>query len=173
MKSMGGMAGFLDKMPGMGGSDMQKAVQDAKPEEKVREMEALINSMTPFERKNPDKINPSRKRRIAAGSGREIQDVNRLLKQHKQMAKMMKMISKPEGISKMMKSMQGLMGGGGAGGGGPLFGGGQQGGAKDVNPAQMAKQMGLDPNNMPSTEEMQKQMQELQNQAPKKFKTRF
>ena len=139
-------------------------------------MEALINSMTPFERKNPDKINPSRKRRIAAGSGREIQDVNRLLKQHKQMAKMMKMISKPEGISKMMKSMQGLMGGGGAGGGGggPLFGGGgQQGGAKDVNPEQMAKQMGLDPNNMPSTEEMQKQMQEMQNQAPKKFKTRF
>ena len=132
--------------------------------------------MTPFERKNPDKINPSRKRRIAAGSGREIQDVNRLLKQHKQMAKMMKMISKPEGISKMMKSMQGLMGGGGAGGGGggPLFGGGgQQGGVKDVNPQQMAKQMGLDPNNMPSTEEMQKQMQEMQNQAPKKFKTRF
>ena len=131
--------------------------------------------MTPFERKNPDKINPSRKRRIAAGSGREIQDVNRLLKQHKQMAKMMKMISKPEGISKMMKSMQGLMGGGSAGGGGPLFGGGQQG-TKNVNPEQMAKQMGLDPNNMPSTEEMQKQMQEMQkmqNQAPKKFKTRF
>ncbi|MGP4953355.1 signal recognition particle protein, partial [Psychrobacter sp. T6-1] len=95
MKSMGGMAGFLDKMPGMGGSDMQKAVEEAKPEEKVREMEALINSMTPYERKNPDKINPSRKRRIAAGSGREIQDINRLLKQHKQMAKMMKMISKP------------------------------------------------------------------------------
>ena len=154
---------------------MQKAVEEAKPEEKVREMEALINSMTPFERKNPDKINPSRKRRIAAGSGREIQDVNRLLKQHKQMAKMMKMISKPEGISKMMKSMQGLMGGGaGAGGGGPLFGGGgQQGGVKDVNPQQMAKKMGLDPNNMPSTEEMQKQMQELQNQGSKKFKTRF
>ena len=154
-------------------ADMQKAVEDAKPEEKVREMEALINSMTPFERKNPDKINPSRKRRIAAGSGKEIQDINRLLKQHKQMAKMMKMISKPEGISKMMKAMQGLTGGAGAGGGGPLFGGGQQGGPKDVNPAQMAKQMGLDPNDLPSTEEMQKQMQELQNQAPKKFKTRF
>ena len=84
------------------------------------------------------------------------------------------MISKPEGISKMMKAVQGLAGGGGAGGGGPLFGGGgQQGGVKDVNPQQMAKQMGLDPNNMPSTEEMQKQMQEMQNQAPKKFKTRF
>ncbi|MBU5617658.1 signal recognition particle protein [Psychrobacter sp. TAE2020] len=177
MKSMGGMAGFLDKMPGMGGSDMQKAVEDAKPEEKVREMEALINSMTPFERKNPDKINPSRKRRIAAGSGREIQDVNRLLKQHKQMAKMMKMISKPEGIGKMMKSMQGLMGGGGgaAGGGGPLFGGGggQSGGMKDVNQAAMAKQMGLDPNNLPSAEDMQKQMQEMQSQAPKGFKKRF
>ncbi|MGP4714124.1 MULTISPECIES: signal recognition particle protein [unclassified Psychrobacter] len=179
MKSMGGMAGFLDKMPGMGGSDMQKAVEDAKPEEKVREMEALINSMTPYERKNPDKINPSRKRRIAAGSGREIQDINRLLKQHKQMAKMMKMISKPEGISKMMKSMQGLMGGGaagGGGGGGPLFGGGQakgQGGMKDVNQAQLAKQMGLDPNNMPSAEDMQKQMQEMQNKAPKDFKKRF
>ena len=77
----------------------------------------------------------------------------------------------------MMKSMQGLMGGGGAGGGGPLFGGGAQqqgaGAMKDVNPQQMAKQMGLDPNNLPSTEEMQKQMQEIQNNAPKKFKTRF
>ena len=178
MKNMGGMAGFLDKMPGMSGSGMQQAVEDAKPEEKVREMEALINSMTPFERQNPDKINPSRKRRIAAGSGREIQDVNRLLKQHKQMAKMMKMISKPEGISKMMKSMQGLMGGGAAsgGGGGPLFGGGQaqgQGGMKDVNQAQLAKQMGLDPNNLPNADEMQKQMQEMQNQAPKTFKKRF
>lgn len=83
------------------------------------------------------------------------------------------MISKPEGIGKMMKSMQGLMGGGSTGGGGPLFGGGQQGGAKDVNPQQMAKQLGLDPNNMPSTEEMQKKMQDMQGQAPKKFKTRF
>lgn len=148
-------------------------------EEKVREMEALINSMTPFERKNPDKINPSRKRRIAAGSRKDIQDINRLLKQHKQMAKMMKMISKPEGISKMMKSMQGLMGGGGAGGGGggPLFGGGGQskgqGGMKNVNQADMAKQMGLDPNNMPSAEDMQREMQEMQNQAPKGFKKRF
>ena len=81
----------------------------------------------------------------------------------------------------MMKSMQGLMGGGaaGGGGGGPLFGGGggnakgQGGGMKNVNQAEMAKQMGLDPNNMPSAEDMQKQMQELQNQAPKAFKKRF
>ena len=66
----------------------KKAMEEARPEEKkVKEMEALIHSMTPFERQNPDKITPSRKRRIAAGSGRQIQDVNRLLKQHKQMAK--------------------------------------------------------------------------------------
>ncbi|CAM4005375.1 signal recognition particle protein [Psychrobacter arenosus] len=177
MKNMGGMAGFLDKMPGMSGSGMQQAVEEAKPEEKVREMEALINSMTPFERQNPDKINPSRKRRIAAGSGKQIQDVNRLLKQHKQMAKMMKMMSRPEGISKMMKAVQGLTGGmgGGAGGGGPLFGGGGKSGgnAAGANPADIAKQMGLDPNSMPSTEEMQKKMQEMEGTLPKQFKTRF
>ena len=176
MKNMGGMAGFLDKMPGMSGSGMQKAVEEAKPEEKVKEMEALINSMTPFERQNPDKINPSRKRRIAAGSGKQIQDVNRLLKQHKQMAKMMKMMSRPEGISKMMKAVQGLTGGmgGGAGGAGPLFGGGgKSGGNAGANPADIAKQMGLDPNSVPSAEEMQKKMQEIEGTLPKQFKTRF
>ena len=121
MKNLGGMAGFLDKMPGMSGADIQKAVSDAKPEEKVKEMEALIHSMTPFERKNPDKINPSRTRRIAAGAGKDVQHVNQLLKQHKQMAKMMKMLSDPSGISKMMKAVQGLTKGMG-GSGGPLFG---------------------------------------------------
>ena len=121
MKNLGGMAGFLDKMPGMSGADIQKAVSDAKPEEKVKEMEALIHSMTPFERKNPDKINPSRKRRIAAGAGKDFQHVNQLLKKHKQMAKMMKMLSDPSGISKMMKAVQGLTKGMG-GSGGPLFG---------------------------------------------------
>ena len=128
MKNLGGMAGFLDKMPGMSGADVQKAVSDAKPEEKVKEMEALIHSMTPFERKNPDKINPSRKRRIAAGAGKDVQHDNQLLKQHKQMAKMMKMLSDPSGISKMMKAVQGLTKGMG-GGGGPLFGQNNQAGA--------------------------------------------
>lgn len=128
MKNLGGMAGFLDKMPGMSGANIQKAVSDAKPEEKVKEMEALIHSMTPFERKNPDKINPSRKRRIAAGAGKDVQHVNQLLKQHKQMAKMMKMLSDPSGISKMMKAVQGLTKGMG-GGGGPLFGQNNQAGA--------------------------------------------
>lgn len=149
MKNLGGMAGFLDKMPGMSGADIQKAVQDAKPEEKVKEMEALIQSMTPFERRNPDKINPSRKRRIASGSGKEVQDVNRLLKQHKQMAKMMKMLSDPSGISRMMKAVQGLTKGMN-GGGGPLFGNSQ-------NQAPMA-----------DTSENMKDVT-----PPPKFKTRF
>ncbi|WFF39411.1 signal recognition particle protein [Moraxella nasibovis] len=174
MKNLGGMAGFLDKMPGMGGADLQKAMEEAKPEEKVKEMEALIHSMTPFERQNPDKITPSRKRRIAAGSGKQIQDVNRLLKQHKQMAKMMKMISRPDGIGKMMKAVQGLTKG--MSGGGPLFGGNANAGnPSGMNETQMRQSMadlGLDPNNMPSMEEMQKQMQAMENQFPN-FKKRF
>jgi len=126
MRAMGGMAGFLDKLPGMSGSGMQKAVQDARPEHEMKRMEAIIQSMTFKERRNPDLINASRKRRIAAGCGMEIQDVNRLLKQHEQMAKMMKKIANPAGMMKMVKAMKNLgSGGGGIGGGGagPLFGG--------------------------------------------------
>ncbi len=169
MKNMGGMAGLMDKMPGMSGSGMKEALAEAKPEEKIKEMEALINSMTPFERQNPDKINPSRKRRIAAGSGKQIQDINRLLKQHKQMAKMMKMMSKPEGMGKMMKAVQGLTGMGG-GGGGPLFGGGNKGAAKGG--AGMGGLGGINPNNMPSQEDMEKQLAEMQKKMPG-FKKRF
>lgn len=174
MKNLGGMAGFLDKMPGLGGADIQKAMAEAKPEEKVKEMEALIHSMTPFERQNPDKITPSRKRRIAAGSGKQIQDVNRLLKQHKQMAKMMKMISRPDGIGKMMKAVQGLTRG--MSGGGPLFGnkGGNAEGAPSMAEMQKSMQdLGLNPNDMPSMEEMQKKMQEMGGQLPPQFKKRF
>lgn len=174
MKNLGGMAGFLDKMPGLGGADIQKAMEEARPEEKVKEMEALIHSMTPFERQNPDKITPSRKRRIAAGSGRQIQDVNRLLKQHKQMAKMMKMISRPDGIGKMMKAVQGLARG--MSGGGPLFGNKDANQAGTPNMQDMQKSMqdlGLKPEDMPSMEEMQKKMQEMQSQLPPNFKKRF
>ena len=174
MKNLGGMAGFLDKMPGLGGADIQKAMAEAKPEEKVKEMEALIHSMTPFERQNPDKITPSRKRRIAAGSGKQIQDVNRLLKQHKQMAKMMKMISRPDGIGKMMKAVQGLTRG--MSGGGPLFGNKGGDANQAANMAKMQKSMqdlGLNPNDLPSMEEMQKKMQEMGGQLPPQFKKRF
>jgi len=82
-------------------------------------MEAMINSMTPEERRKPDLISGSRKRRITAGSGTQVQDLNRLLKQHKQMQKMMKKM-KGGGLQKMMRGMGGMMPpGGGMGGGMP------------------------------------------------------
>ncbi len=111
MKQMGGLMGMLDKMPGM--SQMgEMGDQMAFAEKQMKQMEAIINSMTPMERHFPDKINGSRKRRIAAGSGTHIQDVNRVLKQHKQMQKMMKKVTGKGGMRKMMRAMGGLKGGG-------------------------------------------------------------
>jgi len=124
MKNMGGMMGMLDKMPGMG--QLAQAAQGAQAEKGIVQMEAIINSMTPKERRNPDIISGSRKKRIAKGSGTQIQDINRLLKQHKQMSKMMKKFSSKGGMAKMMRGMKGMlppgMGGGPGGPGG--FGGG-------------------------------------------------
>ena len=108
---MGGMGSFLDKLPGMGGSGMQQAVQDANPESAMKGMEAIIQSMTVKERRNPDLINNSRKRRIAAGCGKDIQEVNRLLNQFEQTQKVMKQFSKG-GMNKMMRAMKGMMPGG-------------------------------------------------------------
>ena len=86
------MKALLEKMPGMGqmGTQMQNQVDD---KQFVR-MEAVINSMTPVERHDPDVINGSRKQRIANGSGTDVQEVNKVLKQHKQMSKMMKKLEK-------------------------------------------------------------------------------
>ena len=107
MKSMGGMAGLMDKLPGGG---MGQIAQNANPEKMFMQMESIINSMTPKERSHPDLLNGSRKRRIAAGSGTQIQDINRLLKQHKQMAKMVKKMSAKGGMTKMMRGLGGLKG---------------------------------------------------------------
>ncbi|MBU2963856.1 signal recognition particle protein [Amphritea sp. 2_MG-2023] len=120
MNNMGGMASLMDKLPGMGqmGGAMQGA--DLSGAEKgFKQFESIINSMTPHERKRPDVISGSRKKRIAMGSGTQIQDVNRLLKQHKQMAKMMKKFSSKGGMAKMMRGMKGMMPGGMGGMGGP------------------------------------------------------
>ena len=111
MKNLGGMGAMLDKMPGMGG--MAQAAQNLDTQQFVR-MEAMINSMTPRERRNPDLISGSRKRRITGGSGTVIQDLNRLLKQHKQMQKMMKKM-KGGGMQRMMRGMGGMAGGPGGG----------------------------------------------------------
>lgn len=122
MKSMGGMMGLMDKLPGMGNmSEQMKGQMDDKV---TIRMEAMINSMTPAERQRPEIIKGSRKRRIAAGSGTQIQDVNKLLKQFTQMQKMMKKMSGKGGMKKMMRSMKGMMppGGGMGGMGGGMFG---------------------------------------------------
>ena len=115
MKNMGGMSGMMDKLPGMGGMKQAAGMVN---DSMFTEMEALINSMTPMERRFPDKIIGSRKKRIAKGAGKQIQDVNRLLKQFKQMQKMMKKMSQKGGMAKMMRSMSGMMPGGGMPGGG-------------------------------------------------------
>jgi signal recognition particle subunit SRP54 len=107
MRNMGGMASMLEKMPGMGNA--MDAVQSETGEKELRRMESLIDSMTPMERSRPELISGSRKKRIANGSGMQIQDVNRLLKQHKQMAKMMKKFSKKGGMTKMMRGLGGMM----------------------------------------------------------------
>ncbi|WP_372831578.1 signal recognition particle protein [Pontibacterium sp.] len=125
MKNMGGMMGMLDKLPGMG--QMANASQMAGAEKGVVQMESIINSMTPKERRNPDILTGSRKKRIAAGSGTQVQDVNRLIKQHKQMSKMMKKMSGKGGMAKMMRGMKGMLPpgmGGGPGGMGGMGGGG-------------------------------------------------
>ena len=109
MKNMGGMAGLMDKLPGMG--NMAQMAQQANASNQFERMECIIDSMTPKERSNPDILNGSRKRRITMGSGTSIQDLNRLLKQHKQMGKMMKKM-KGKGMQNMMRGMSGMMGSG-------------------------------------------------------------
>ncbi|GGO75091.1 signal recognition particle protein [Bowmanella pacifica] len=113
MRNMGGMMSMLDKLPGMG--NMSEQIKEKANEKSFNQLEAIINSMTPGERANPDLIKGSRKRRIAAGSGTQIQDVNRLLKQFTQMQKMMKKMS-GGGMQKMMQRMKGMMPPGGPGG---------------------------------------------------------
>ncbi len=105
MLNMGGMASLLDKLPGV--TNLPKAVKDRVDDRQIRRTIAIINSMTPKERRYPAIIKGSRKRRIAAGSGTQIQDVNRLLKQHAQMQKMMKKMSKKGAMAKMMRGMKG------------------------------------------------------------------
>ncbi|MFC7003511.1 signal recognition particle protein [Bowmanella sp. JS7-9] len=113
MRNMGGMMSLMDKLPGMG--NMTAQLKDKANEKTFSQMEAIINSMTPGERARPDIIKGSRKRRIAAGSGTQVQDVNRLLKQFLQMQTMMKKMS-GGGAAKMMRRMKGMMPPGGPGG---------------------------------------------------------
>jgi signal recognition particle subunit SRP54 len=106
MQNMGGMGALMDKLPGA--ANLPEHVKAQADDSQFRRMVAIINSMTPKERRFPAIIKGSRKKRIAMGSGTQVQDVNRLLKQHTQMAKAMKKFSKG-GMGKMMKMMKGKM----------------------------------------------------------------
>jgi signal recognition particle subunit SRP54 len=120
MKRMGGLGGLMGMLPQMG--KMKQAMADANVNEKLlAHQEAIILSMTPVERQRPEIIKASRKRRIAAGCGLDVQQVNKLLKQHSQMQDVMKKMKKSGG-----KGLADLLGGMGGGGGGmpPMGGGG-------------------------------------------------
>ncbi|HKM16002.1 MAG TPA: signal recognition particle protein [Marinospirillum sp.] len=120
MKKMGGMSSMLEKLPGMGG--LAKVAEQEGPMKEFGKMEAIINSMTIWERQKPELLNGSRKRRICEGSGTQLQDLNRLIKQHKQMQKMMKKMTNKGAVANMMRGMQGqLPPGMGGGGGFPRF----------------------------------------------------
>ena len=109
MQKMGGMQGVMGMMPGMG--KMQKAAAEAGFDDRMlRRQIALIQSMTKRERANPDLLAASRKKRVAAGAGSEVQDLNRLLKQHKQMAEMMKKMGKGGMMKNALKQMLGNKG---------------------------------------------------------------
>lgn len=104
MNNMGGVQSMMDKLPGMGG--VPQNVRSQVNDKMFNRLIAIIDSMTPQERQRPATLNGSRKRRIAKGSGTQIQDINRLLKQHKQMQKMMKKFSK----GNMMNMVRGMKG---------------------------------------------------------------
>jgi signal recognition particle subunit SRP54 len=101
MRGMGGIGALLDKLPGA--AQMPPGLAAQVDDRALVRLEAIINSMTPRERRRPEIINGSRKRRIAAGSGTTIQDVNRLLKQFSQMQKTMKRLSRKGGLSALMR----------------------------------------------------------------------
>ncbi|OAD23117.1 signal recognition particle protein [Candidatus Thiomargarita nelsonii] len=104
MKNMGGMASLMDKMPGL--DQIPEKAKGALNDKEIIRMEAIINSMTPHERRFPTLIKGSRKRRIANGSGMQIQDVNRLLKQFAKMQKMVKQASKKRGMANIMRGVK-------------------------------------------------------------------
>jgi len=105
MEKLGGLGSLAEKMPGMG--NLPAAAKAQLDDRQTRRMIAIVNSMTPKERRFPDTLNGSRKRRIAQGSGTRIQDINKLLKQHKHMQRMMKKAGSKMAMKKMLKRMPG------------------------------------------------------------------
>ncbi len=105
MRKMGGIAGLMDKLP----AELARAAQGASVDERrLARFEGIVDSMTPAERAKPEILKASRKRRIAAGAGVSVQEVNQLLNQFEQTQKMMKMVAKG-GMQKMMRGMKGIL----------------------------------------------------------------
>lgn len=107
IQKMGGMMGIMSKLPGM--NQLPAHLKEQVNDKKLKQIKAIINSMTPKERRFPHNIRNSQKRRIAAGSGNTIQAVNQLLKQFEQMQKMMKKMTKGGGMMKLMRGLQGKL----------------------------------------------------------------
>ena len=143
MKKMGGMGSLMNMMPGM--NQMKKAMAGANIDEKVFDRQiAVINSMTKAERANPDLLNAKRRIRIAAGSGTKVEDVNKLMKQHRQMADMMKKVSKG-GLGSLAGMFGGKLGG-------MMPGLGNMPDPATMDPRElerMAREMGIDPASIP------------------------
>ena len=112
INNMGDIKGIMKMIPGL--SKLQSKIDEANIDNKIiKRQEAIILSMTPYERKHPEILKASRKQRIAQGAGVQVSDVNRLLKQYEQMATVMKQLKKmsPFGMMSMMKKMNKFMGG--------------------------------------------------------------
>ena len=111
MEKLGGMSSMMGMLPGIG--KVKKQIDAANLDDRIlKRQRAIISSMTPKERRSPKILDGKRKRRIAAGSGTKPEDINKLLKMHRQMADMMKMMGKRGGL--MQRMMGGMGGGGGA-----------------------------------------------------------
>ena len=126
IRQMGDMKSLLGMIPGMSQAMKKMGANSPDPDKELKRIEAMINSMTPYERLNPDVLNGSRRKRVAGGSGTSVADVNSFLKRFKEARKMMKKLSKmgPGGLKGLMRGM----GGGAMGPGGPFGGGGGGGG---------------------------------------------
>ncbi|MGF1629261.1 MAG: signal recognition particle protein [Kiloniellaceae bacterium] len=112
MQKMGGLSSLMGMLPGMSSAQMQQMKKSKLDDGVVKRQLAMLSSMTPVERKKPDLIKASRKQRIASGSGTSVQDVNKLLKQHKDATRIMKRVQKMGKKGMMRGGLGGLMGGG-------------------------------------------------------------
>jgi signal recognition particle subunit SRP54 len=119
VERMGGMGGMMAMMPGVAKMKKQIDAAGGIDERMIKRQRAIISSMTPKERRNPKLLDGKRKRRVAAGSGTKPEDINKLLKQHRDMADMMKMMAKNPGMMGKMAGMLGMGNMPGMGGGGP------------------------------------------------------